>query len=76
MYLLFDLVKNDSMTPVNTAGQTLYFSVVTITTLGYGDMCPDKPLGLFLTSVEPIMGIVLLVLVVGVFLVELSKKND
>lgn len=46
----------------------LYFSVVTITTLGYGDYRPINTLGRWLCSTEAIMGLVLIVLVIGTFI--------
>lgn len=47
---------------------SLYFSVVTITTLGYGDITPKIDITKFLASSEAILGIVL----VGLFLNSLS----
>lgn len=48
--------------------EALYFSVVTITTLGYGDMRPISPFGQGLALLEPLLGFVMVVLVIGVFL--------
>jgi voltage-gated potassium channel Kch len=50
----------------------IYFSVVTITTLGYGDFHPISPLGRLLALAETAMGILLLVLVLGTFLQGVS----
>ena len=49
---------------------SLYFSVVTITTLGYGDITPKIDITKFLASSEAILGIVL----VGLFLNALSHR--
>lgn len=49
---------------------SLYFSVVTITTLGYGDITPQIDITKFLASSEAILGIVL----VGLFLNALSHR--
>lgn len=49
---------------------SLYFSVVTITTLGYGDITPQIDITKFLASSEAILGIVL----VGLFLNSLSHR--
>ncbi|MHC4528776.1 MAG: potassium channel family protein [Planctomycetota bacterium] len=65
MYLHFGLVRqSDSTNPITTVWEALYFSLVTITTLGYGDMYPVG-LGRFCVFVQTIMGIVMLVLVLG-----------
>ncbi len=44
--------------------KSIYFSVVTITTLGYGEITPKSDLGMALTSLEAIIGIV----IIGLFL--------
>jgi hypothetical protein len=50
----------------------LYFSIVTITTLGYGDMTPITNYSRFLVGLESILGII----VIGLFLNSLSKKSE
>lgn len=50
------------------AGNAVYFSIVTITTLGYGDFTPVDALSKFLVSAETIMGIVFIVLVLSTFI--------
>ena len=52
-----------------TIGQCLYFSIVTFTTLGYGDMAP-KPDFSLLASVEAVLGASLM----AVFIVALTRK--
>jgi len=48
--------------------EALYFSVVTITTLGYGDMRPISWFGQGLALLEPLLGFVMVIIVIGVFL--------
>lgn len=50
----------------------LYFSVVSITTLGYGDIFPNSSLAQFVTASESILGIVL----IGLFLNALSLQHS
>ena len=40
--------------------EALYFSVITIATVGYGDITPDSPLVRGLASIEVVMGLLLL----------------
>ena len=76
VYLHFTLVgHSDCGTPIATVWEALYFSVVTITTLGYGDMHPISCYGRFFAALEPIMGIVLLILVLGLFFVEIGRQK-
>lgn len=76
LYLHFGRVcHSDCTNPITSAWDALYFSVVTITTLGYGDMRPTSWFGRLLASIEPIMGILLLIVVVGLFFVELGRLH-
>lgn len=52
--------------------ESLYFSISTITTLGYGDITPNTNVGKIMASVEALLGIALL----GLFLNALSHKGD
>ncbi|WP_434352938.1 potassium channel family protein [Psychrobacter sp. HD31] len=49
----------------------LYLSVVTITTLGYGDIVPISGLNRFLVGLESIIGLI----IVGLFLNSLSRER-
>jgi hypothetical protein len=49
--------------------QSLYFSVVTITTLGYGDITPQNDIAMIFTALESLSGI----LVIGLFLNALAQ---
>lgn len=53
-------------TPENcTISSALYFSVITITTLGYGDITPTSNLGMGLVALESIIGILYIALFSG-----------
>jgi len=64
---------------ITTPMEALYFSTVTITTLGYGDMIPISPFGQKLALLEPLLGFILVVLVIGVFLTgvrDIKEKTE
>ena len=58
---------------------TLYWSVVTLTTVGYGDITPQTPFGQLLFSLFAILGIALVAIPSGLiasgFLDEINKNN-
>ena len=58
----------------------IYFSFVTLTTLGYGDIAPATPIAQSLTIVEALIGQIYLVVViawlVGMFISEKSLKKQ
>ena len=49
--------------------ESVYFSTVTITTLGYGDISPVSDLGKILTAIQAVLGI----LIIGLFLNSLGQ---
>lgn len=49
--------------------KSIYLSVITITTLGYGDITPKDNLGMVATSIESIIGI----LIIGIYLNSIWK---
>ena len=61
---------------IQTPGEALRVSLLTITTLGNEYIEPIKRGGRILASIEPVMGIILLVLVIGILFVELGKDTD
>lgn len=65
-YYLPILIKSESLV------DALYFSVVTLTTLGYGDILPEATLGKTLVSVQTLLG----VLTVGLFLNALAELRS
>lgn len=58
---------------------TLYWSVVTLTTIGYGDMVPITPIGKLLTGVIALTGVAMFALPAGIvtagFLEEIRKHR-
>lgn len=67
-YWGFDLIERSGATetPV-TLLDSIYFSALTFTTLGYGDFNPVGPFGQFLAVVETSLGVILLAILVFVF---------
>lgn len=55
-----------------TVVQSIYFSVVTITTLGYGDITPQTDLARSLAALESVFGIIL----IGLFLNAVARASD
>ncbi|MFB9862705.1 ion transporter [Rufibacter immobilis] len=53
--------------------QSIYWAVVTITTVGYGDITPRTPLGQVISSLVMLMGYAIIAVPTGIVTVELSK---
>ncbi|OFZ71763.1 MAG: ion transporter [Bdellovibrionales bacterium RIFOXYD1_FULL_44_7] len=54
----------------------MYWAVVTMTTVGYGDISPQTPLGQFLASLLMILGYGIIAVPTGIVSVELSKAKS
>ncbi len=54
--------------------QACYWTVVTMTTVGYGDIVPTTNLGRFIASIVMIMGYALIAVPTGIVTVELSRS--
>lgn len=56
--------------------QSIYWAVVTLTTVGYGDISPITPFGKFLASLLMIAGYAIIAVPTGIITVELSKNRS
>ncbi len=53
--------------------KSIYWAIVTMTTVGYGDIAPQTILGQFLASLIMVLGYAIIVVPTGIFSVELSR---
>jgi voltage-gated potassium channel len=53
--------------------KSIYWAVVTLTTVGYGDISPVTPLGRFVASIVMIMGYAIIAVPTGIVTLELSE---
>lgn len=53
---------------------SMYWAVVTMTTVGYGDISPRTPLGQLLASVLMVLGYSLIIVPTGIVSAELSQR--
>ena len=54
--------------------QSIYWAIVTITTVGYGDLTPQTALGQVISSVVMIMGYAIIAVPTGIVTVEMSRS--
>jgi len=60
----------------NSIPHSIYWAIVTLTTVGYGDVTPETPLGQFLASIVMITGYSVIAVPTGIVTVELSKAAN
>lgn len=54
---------------------SMYWAIVTLTTVGYGDISPQTPVGQFLASVVMIIGYAIIAVPTGIVTVELTEAS-
>lgn len=58
----------------NNIPTSIYWAIVTLTTVGYGDLSPQTPLGKAFASLVMIMGYAIIAVPTGIVTVELSRS--
>ncbi|WP_075342308.1 ion transporter [Tenacibaculum agarivorans] len=56
--------------------RSVYWAIVTLTTVGYGDIAPETPFGQFVASVIMILGYAIIAIPTGIVSSEIVKQND
>lgn len=56
--------------------QSIYWAIITITTVGYGDIVPTTVLGKFISSVVMIIGYSIIAVPTAIFTVEVAKAGN
>ncbi|PZX94602.1 ion transporter [Flavobacterium aquariorum] len=54
---------------------SIYWTIVTLTTVGYGDISPQTPLGQFLAALVMILGYGIIAVPTGIVTAEFAKRN-
>lgn len=70
MYLVEGEKNGFSNIPIS-----VYWAVVTLTTVGYGDISPSTPIGQFLASIVMILGYAIIAVPTGIVSVEFAKSS-
>lgn len=55
--------------------RSIYWAIVTITTVGYGDISPQTSLGQFISSIIMIVGYSIIAVPTGIISAEIAKQN-
>jgi voltage-gated potassium channel len=72
---LMYVVEGDTNESYTSIPKGVYWAVVTMTTVGYGDISPDTPLGQLLATFLMIMGYGIIAVPTGIITVEMTKSQ-
>ncbi|MEM7387022.1 MAG: ion transporter [Verrucomicrobiota bacterium] len=73
MGTLLYLVEGGEGTRFDSIPVSIYWAIVTITTVGYGDISPDTPFGQFLASIGMLAGYAIIAVPTGIVTAEIQK---
>ncbi|RLD30207.1 MAG: ion transporter [Bacteroidetes bacterium] len=68
------LIEDDS-SGFTSIPESVYWAIVTLTTVGYGDIAPVTPFGQFIASLVMILGYAIIVIPTGIITSELVKDS-
>lgn len=68
------LIEDDS-SGFTSIPESVYWAIVTLTTVGYGDIAPVTPLGQFIASIVMILGYAIIVIPTGIITSEIVKDS-
>ncbi len=72
-------IEGGTNTQFTSIPRSIYWAIVTITTVGYGDISPSTPIGQFLSAILMIMGYAVIAVPTGIVSAEIvngSNKKD
>jgi len=69
------LVEGNTNPGFNSIPKSIYWAIVTLTTVGFGDITPQTDLGRFLSALVMILGYGVLAVPTGIVTMELVKKQ-
>lgn len=72
---LMYLIEDYEETKFTSIPRSIYWAVVTLTTVGYGDISPQTEIGQFFSSIIMIIGYAIIAVPTGIVSVELARKS-
>lgn len=70
------LIESGQDSNFTSIPRSIYWAIVTLTTVGYGDIAPQTPLGQFLASVVMIMGYAVIAVPTGIVSSEMVAQSN
>ena len=72
----FHVLIEDNESGFTSIPRSIYWTIVTLTTVGYGDIAPQTPLGQFVASMIMILGYGIIAVPTGIVTVAFNKNKN
>lgn len=72
--LMYMIESSQANTQFNNIPNSIYWAIVTMTTVGYGDITPATPLGKFLSACVMLLGYTIIAVPTGIVSVSMMKE--
>jgi len=73
---LMYFIEGESNDKFSSIPRSMYWAIVTVTTVGYGDITPESPVGQFFSAMLMILGYGVLAVPTGIVSVEMKNAQD
>ena len=73
---ILDVSENAGNNPIWGYFDFLYFSVITMSTVGYGDILPNSTLVRMMVVVEVVLGQIMLIVLLNIILISYTKRKE
>lgn len=73
--LMYMVEGNQPNTQFTDIGTSIYYAIVTMTTVGYGDITPETPLGRFLSAIVMLIGYTIIAVPTGIVTASFIDEN-
>jgi len=70
------LIESEANSGFTSIPRSIYWAIVTLTTVGYGDIAPQTPIGQFVAAAIMIMGYVVIAVPTGIVSSELLNQKE
>jgi len=76
MGTLMYIIESDNTQGFDSIPRSIYWAIVTLTTVGYGDISPSTPLGQFVASIIMLLGYAIIAVPTGIVSSEMAVQTQ
>lgn len=73
---LMFIIEGNGENGFNSVPESIYWAIVTVTTVGFGDMAPSTDLGKFLASIMMLLGYAIIAVPTGIVSLEMFRYQE